>query len=163
TEPTAEPTDAPTAEPTDGPGDDGTVPVELISSDVVSPGDTLTFSFSDEWIGKRVSFELRSKPIDLGTKLVGVSGEASVRIPTNAPGGSHTVRVLSASGELIGSVPIEVVAADDVDAVDDGDDDYWTSDVLASAGGPGAGIALLGGALLIAGVAVMTLRRRTGR
>ena len=58
---------------------------------------------------------------------------------------------------------IEVVAADDVDAVDDGDDDYWTSDVLASAGGPGAGIALLGGALLIAGVAVMTLRRRTGR
>ncbi|WP_396172337.1 DUF6801 domain-containing protein [Aeromicrobium sp.] len=161
--PTAEPTDGPTAEPTAEPTDEpGTIPVELVGSDIVAPGDTLTFSFADEWIAKKVSFELRSKPIDLGTRTVSVSGEASVRIPTDAPEGSHTVRVLSSSGELIASVPIEIEAADASD-VDDTDDDYWSDDVLASAGGPGAGIAVLGGVLLLAGVAVMTLRRRAGR
>jgi len=165
TEPTTEPTTpAPTDEPTTEPTDDaGDVPVELVGPDVVAPGDAITFSFTDEWIGKTVRFELRSEPINLGTRVVDVSGQASVRIPTNAPAGSHTVRVYSSSGALIAAVPIEIEAAADDAATTDGDDDYWTNDVLASAGGPGVGIAVLGGALLLGGVGAIALRRRTSR
>ncbi|WP_286930444.1 MULTISPECIES: DUF6801 domain-containing protein [Aeromicrobium] len=160
-EPTAEPTAEPTTEPTTDPGEEpADDEVELLSSDVLSPGDTITFAFGPDWIGKELAFELHSDPIAMGTRVVSTSGEASVRIPTNAPLGSHTVKVLS-RGVVIAEVPVEIVAAD---AGGDASDDDWASDdYLAAAGGPGLGVAVLGGALVVAGAAVMLQRRRTRR
>lgn len=161
TEPTSEPTGEPTTTPTTDPGDDPAGDeVELLSSDVLSPGDTITFAFGPEWIGKQLAFELHSDPIAMGARVVSTSGEASVRIPTNAPLGSHTVKVLS-RGVVIAEVPVEIVAADASDAATD--DDGASDDYLASTGGPVLGAAVLGGALVLAGAAVMLLRRRTRR
>ncbi|WP_269305001.1 DUF6801 domain-containing protein [Aeromicrobium sp. HA] len=161
TQPTTEPTGEPTTAPTTGPGDDEDPDaVELLSDDVLSPGDTITFAFGSNWIGKELEFELRSDPIPMGTKVVPTSGEVSVRIPTNAPAGSHDVVVLS-RGEVIASVPVEILPAD---AAADTTDDDWVSDgYLAATGGPAVSAALLGGVLVLAGGAALVLRRRTRR
>ncbi len=163
--PTTAPTDGPTTAPTDGPTtaptDDPAGDPIIDAPSVASPGDVITFTFATEWIGTSLDFELHSDPIALGTKTVDELGEASVRIPRNAPLGDHTIKVLS-DGQVIASVPIEIVAADGGDDSDEGDD---SSDggYLASAGGPTLTIAALGGLLVLAGAGVMTLRRTPRR
>ncbi|MBC9227666.1 hypothetical protein GL325_15165 [Aeromicrobium sp. 636] len=159
-EPTGQPTSEPTTEPTDGAGSEAP---ELISSDVVSPGDVLTFSFGQNWVGREVAFELHSDPIAMGTRTVDVSGHASVRVPENAPLGEHTVE-LANNGRVIAAIPIEIVAAD-AGGDDDwsNDDAYDDSDWLASTGGPSAGLAALGGVLVLAGAGVVLMRRRARR
>jgi LPXTG-motif cell wall-anchored protein len=110
-------------------------------------GDTVTITVGVAYAGQTVNVWLHSTPVLLGTAAVAADGTVRVVIPANAPAGAHRVAVLAADGTLIGWDNVSVAAV--------------RAGVLASTGAD-AEAPLAGGlVLLLAGLALLVLRRKT--
>lgn len=105
-------------------------------------GATITITVGKGHAGTKVTVELHSTPVVIGTPTVGADGTVTVVIPASTEVGSHTLYVYDASGALIGTAPITIVAAE-----------------LPQTGGEATGLALAL-ALALAGAGALVARRR---
>ncbi|WP_228545894.1 glycosyl hydrolase 53 family protein [Microcella flavibacter] len=154
TDPGTDPTDPGTGpgepteltDPTD-PGADPTLdeqPTATVSSTALVAGGTVTVRAAGFEPGEAVQIWLRSEPVLLRSTTASSDGSvvATVTIPRDTPAGAHRIEV---RGAVTGSVLVDVTV----------------SPRLAATGATGSvEVALLGGALLLLGGALVVSRRR---
>ncbi|WP_208858814.1 lamin tail domain-containing protein [Cryobacterium zongtaii] len=162
--PTVEPTPVPTTQPTAAPtGPAAPAPVAtaaLVESargpvsvpTTAKPGDTITVSVGRAFAGDAVNVWLHSTPTLLASTTVTAAGTVQVVIPNGTEPGVHRVVVVAEDGTLIGWDDILVSAAATSSQAAPG--------ALASTGVNPALPGLLALLLVLAGGAVLVLRRR---
>nr|WP_240921478.1 Ig-like domain-containing protein [Microbacterium excoecariae] len=136
----------------DGSGDSGSDdeaagPALALSASRVAAGGSVTIDGSGFAAGADLTIELHSTPQVIATVTTDASGafEVAVTIPAGTPAGDHTIVALSGSDELA-SAPLEVTEP---------------GDLLATGGSPWVLLAGLGAFALLAGAALVLVRRRT--
>lgn len=117
-EPTSSPT--PTEEPTSGPGDDAADDDGISAPSTAVTGSEITIGVGSSYAGEAVSVWLNSDPVLLGTPVVRQDGTVVVTLPDGVVG-EHTLEVVDAEGELIGTSAITITAATGTDEDDDAD------------------------------------------
>jgi hypothetical protein len=130
-----------------------------LSTNSPAPGDSFTISGDGFMAGSQVRVVIFSEPVVLGASTVSAAGEAvlTVTVPSSfAPGSTHTVEMqgVDPSGD-VRILSLEVVLA----AAGDGDDGL----PAAGFGATTLGLGVLGGALLLSGVALLALGRARRR
>lgn len=132
-----------------------------LSTNSPAPGDSFTISGDGFMAGSQVRVVIFSEPVVLGASTVSAAGEAelTVTVPSRfAPGSTHTVEMqgVDPSGD-VRILAVEIVLA----AAGDGDDPG--SDGLPETGFGATTFAVLGGALLLSGIALLALGRARRR
>lgn len=111
--------------------------------------------------GESVEFVMNSTPVLLGVAVAdgtGVAALGAVKIPTTAPVGTHTIVATGLDSERTASVSFEVLAVDTPAAAAA---PAAPSSSLASTGGQFATLLGTAGALALAGIALVAVRRRS--
>lgn len=123
-----------------------------VSVDSVAPGSGLTVSGVGFRPGEQVEVVLHSTPVTLGTFTAGASGtfSAAVTIPSGVPAGAHTVvSTGQASGRTFSTALTIEPTASDTDSTE-----------LAASGSDSTVPLLLGLGFVIAGLLLVSVRRR---
>ena len=145
-----------------------------LSSATAHPGDAVRVTASGFATGEPVQIELHSAPVVLASVTAGVDGtvDTTVTIPADIAAGEHRIVLVGAMSTLTGGAPLTVTAV----AAPGGSDGSGSGNGSAgtgstSSGSAGAqlaatgadvplGIVGLGMLLLVAGAALMRVRRR---
>jgi hypothetical protein len=162
TGPTTGPITAPTSEPVPVPGSTPPAPVSsesltdsargpVSSPATAAPGGSVTVTVGSGYAGEPVNVWLHSTPTLLASTTVSADGTVRVVIPADTPTGAHRIVIVAEDGTLIGWDNILVSAAAGASGA---------SGDLASTGVNPAVPALVALLLLIAGAAVLVLRRK---
>ncbi|WP_426187400.1 MSCRAMM family protein [Microbacterium sp. TWP3-1-2b2] len=131
-----------------------------LSVDAVRAGDAVTVAGAGFTPGAKVTFELHSDPIRLGTLQADADGllGGTLRIPASAPAGKHTL-VAMAGSSVIASAALEVTAAQQSGVGSGGAE---TPDGgLASTGADVPALAAAFAVVLVVVGGLLMLRRRT--
>ncbi len=137
-------------------------PELTLAVDSVRAGGDLLISGRGFVAGETVAFELHSDPLALGTLTADADGRISgtLRIPTSAPAGAHTLVALGAGATVQASVPLRVTAAAVISAPAVIGEATTAPRGLADTGAEAPGMAALTGAFLAVVGAAMIRRRR---
>ena len=143
----------------------------ISAPDEVQQGEAITIVIEGATEGDKVGLWLFSDPVYLGMQTVNAAGTVTVIIPADTEAGEHRIAAWAAGSEtLVGWDYLTVVSADSSNGSDnadgtDGDDqptDELSDSGLAETGAPNTGlIAGLGLLLLVAGTALVVVRRRS--
>lgn len=120
-------------------------------------GDVITVAVGAAYAGQYVGGYVFSEPQWLGWALVAADGTVSFTVPSDLEAGDHTLAILDADGNLIGTAAFTVTVT--VVTNPDGST-TTTTGVLASTGADMALPLLAGGLLLAAGLALALVARR---
>jgi len=109
--------------------------------------------------GEKISFELHSDPIALGSLTADAQGvlKGSLRIPASAPVGAHTLVALNAQSVVVASAALQVTAASS-----QSNSGSATGDRLANTGSEAPTFAAMMALGLLAAGLVLVRRRRVG-
>jgi autotransporter-associated beta strand protein len=127
-----------------------------VSDTSVTAGEAITVSGDGFTPGEAIRIELRSTPVVIGTATAGPTGSfsSSVRIPSDAAGGAHTIVAIGSVSGISVSVAITVSALAVTAIVANG--------VLAATGGaPSLVLVFWALGLLVLGATGFALRART--
>ncbi|WP_315636503.1 MULTISPECIES: carboxypeptidase regulatory-like domain-containing protein [Microbacterium] len=129
-----------------------------LSAESIVAGGEITVSGTGFTAREKITVELRSDPVVLGTLTAGADGAVSgvYRIPASTPAGTHTIVALDAQGMILASATVRVAASASggVATPPEGED------ALATTGGELSSFALaMGMGLLLAGGLLLRRRR----
>ncbi len=131
-----------------------TTAVVTLGDASVSAGGSITLTGAGFQPGETVTIELHSTPVQIGTTVASANGtiNGAVTVPAGTAAGAHTIVVTGASSGVTASTPITVAAASATAA-------------LATTGGTSLPVfvPLLAAGLLVLGVVLLIVRRRTRR
>ncbi|MDP1793074.1 MAG: terpene cyclase/mutase family protein [Acidimicrobiales bacterium] len=129
------------------------------STATAKQGDPVTVTGGGFEAGETVSITILSDPVDVGSVPASAAGEvnSSFTVPASVPAGSHTIRLAGASSGVVVTAPLTVTAAQVASTTTS------TTAVRATivrTGSTTDAEALAGGALVIAGAALVLATRR---
>ncbi|WP_334152428.1 MSCRAMM family protein [Microbacterium sp.] len=134
-------------------------PALALGAGSVRAGGDIAISGTGFAPGEKISFELHSDPIALGSLTADAQGvlKGSLRIPVSAPVGAHTLVALNAQSVAVASAALQVTAASSQSTSGSA-----TGDRLANTGSEAPTFAAMMALGLLAAGLVLARRRRVG-
>lgn len=141
--------------------DEDATPRMTLSTNTLTPGGTVDVSASGFAPGEDVTITLHSDPIRLATVTASATGEVTARvtIPSTAPAGAHTIRLVGLSSGLSAELPVTVQAQAETAAPDTG----GRTPLPATGSDPSRLVGLAALAVAAGGAALVARRVRLSR